>query len=304
MTGTKDISVVLCSHNPRATFFARTLAAIRQQSLPKDRWELIVVDNASREPIHIDPEIGRVVREDRLGLTHARLRGISESAAPLLVFVDDDNVLAEDYLERALGVLNAFPQIGVFGGQCIPEYEELPADWLKPFVGHLAIHEFDNDRWSNQRDYRAFPIGAGLCIKATFARRYAAQVEADVNRLSYDRAGTNLMSGGDTDMVMTCVGAGVGAGRFASMRLVHLIPKGRLTPEYSRRIAYGTGYSLGRLARQYEGTTFIRNTAQLARTVAYVVIGKDRGPGRWVRASYNLGYWQGLRSRGPRVSLA
>ena len=36
---------------------------------------------------------GRVVREERLGLTHARLRGHAEASGKILVFVDDDNLL-------------------------------------------------------------------------------------------------------------------------------------------------------------------------------------------------------------------
>ena len=43
---------------------------------------------------------GRVVREDRLGLTHARTRGIEESSGEVILFVDDDNILREDYLEK------------------------------------------------------------------------------------------------------------------------------------------------------------------------------------------------------------
>jgi hypothetical protein len=37
-------------------------------------------------------------------LTPARLRGIRESRADILVFGDDDNVLATDYLQRTLVV--------------------------------------------------------------------------------------------------------------------------------------------------------------------------------------------------------
>ena len=46
---------------------------------------------------------GRHVREDELGLTPARLRGVAEAVAELLVFVDDDNILDPDYLEQACG---------------------------------------------------------------------------------------------------------------------------------------------------------------------------------------------------------
>ena len=42
--------------------------------------------------------------ENEPGLTAARVRGINESEGELLVFVDDDNLLADDYLERAVEI--------------------------------------------------------------------------------------------------------------------------------------------------------------------------------------------------------
>ena len=80
---------------------------------------------------------GRHVREDELGLTPARLRGIAEAVAELLIFVDDDNVLDPDYLEQALRVGREYPFLGTWGGQCIPEYAVEPAPELKPYLpGH------------------------------------------------------------------------------------------------------------------------------------------------------------------------
>ena len=48
---TSLISVVICTHNPRADFITRALGALREQTFPKDKWELIVVDNASDENV-------------------------------------------------------------------------------------------------------------------------------------------------------------------------------------------------------------------------------------------------------------
>ena len=46
-----ELSVILCTHNPRAAFLAETLAGLRAQTLPPERWELLVVDNASNQPL-------------------------------------------------------------------------------------------------------------------------------------------------------------------------------------------------------------------------------------------------------------
>jgi hypothetical protein len=48
---TPPLSVVLCTWNPRGDIVARVLAALAEQTLPADAWELIVVDNASNPPV-------------------------------------------------------------------------------------------------------------------------------------------------------------------------------------------------------------------------------------------------------------
>ena len=95
-----QLSVIICCHNPRSDYLERVLEALQAQTLSTNNWELLVVDNASENPVSASHNISwhpnaRHVREENLGLTRARLRGIAESKADLLVFVDDDNVLAD-----------------------------------------------------------------------------------------------------------------------------------------------------------------------------------------------------------------
>src|SRR5687768_16787095 len=73
-----DLSVIICSHNPRREYLDRVLGALRGQTLPQSQWEVLVVDSASREPLQ--ERVGlewhpsaRIVREDEPGLTRARL---------------------------------------------------------------------------------------------------------------------------------------------------------------------------------------------------------------------------------------
>src|SRR4051812_49081425 len=100
------VSVIICAHNPRPDYLQRALDALKAQSLPQPQWELLLIDNASKEPLASAYDLSwhsraRHIRENELGLTAARLCGIRESTGELLVFVDDDNVLAPDYLANA-----------------------------------------------------------------------------------------------------------------------------------------------------------------------------------------------------------
>ncbi|HTA29597.1 MAG TPA: glycosyltransferase family 2 protein, partial [Candidatus Cybelea sp.] len=91
-------SVIICTHNPRPACLRRTLDSLRTQTLPFELWEFLLIDNASQPPLMGESDLSwhsqaRHVREEELGLTPARLRGIKESAGELLIFIDDDNVL-------------------------------------------------------------------------------------------------------------------------------------------------------------------------------------------------------------------
>ena len=294
-----EVSVVVCTHNPRPEYLDRTLAALRGQTLPRDRWELVVVDNASAPPVVVADARVRVVREPEPGLTRARIAGIREARAALLVLVDDDNVLASDYLEVALRIAAEHPLVGVFGGQAVPEFEVPPPAWLEPFQAQLAIAQFADDRWSNQHDPRVFPIGAGMCIRRPLAAAWAGEVAGDPVRRGLGRTGTNLISGEDTDMVVTCLRSGAGAGRFAALRLTHLIPRRRLEYGYTRRLAYATGFSAGRLSRHRDGTTRIRVLAQAVRSAAYLVLGTGSWRVRRIKAAADYGFLRGLAGLEP-----
>src|SRR5258708_33700026 len=138
------LSVIICTHSPRLEYLSRTLEALRSQTAPHSHWELLLIDNCSDEALasRIDlswhPE-GRHIREEELGLTPARLRGIAEAKGDLIVFVDDDNVLRHDYLETASRISATHPYLGAFGGSIEAEFEIEPDRRVQSLLGSLAI---------------------------------------------------------------------------------------------------------------------------------------------------------------------
>lgn len=291
-----SVSVVICTRNPREAYFRRVLAALETQTLPQTEWELIIVDNGSSPSIENRafalPTNGRVVIEAQIGLTAARLKGIGEATGELIVFVDDDNELASDYLARAIELASEFPKIGALGGQLIPEFEMMPEPWVMQFAKNLALVDLDRDRWTNQRDFSAFPPGAGMCVRRQVAQSYATHVSADALRRELDRAGDSLASGGDTDLVLQALDAGWGIGQFTRLQLTHLIPCERLTLEYHKRLAEGISRSAGMLSatRSAEKPDFLRH-----RIRGWLSILRARGPVRSIAAATARGWVSGLR---------
>jgi glycosyltransferase involved in cell wall biosynthesis len=239
-------SVVICTHNPRTDYLNRVLAALKDQTLSSEHWELMLIDNASTEPLVNRVDLtwhpnARCIVEQELGLTPARLRGIKDSRANLIVFVDDDNVLAADYLECAVQIAGSFPHIGAFGGSVKGEFEVAPEPWVSPYLHWLAIREIQRDNWSNLINSwnDSTPFGAGLCVRRAVVEDYWHKVLSDGTRRSLDRVGSGTGAAGDTDLAYCSVDLGMGIGTFCRLKLTHLIPKQRLSVDYIARLSAG-----------------------------------------------------------------
>lgn len=236
------ISVIICTHNPREDYLKRTLEALEKQSMPKEQWELLLIDNASAEALCGKWDASwhsqyRIIREEEVGLTYARLRGIKEAKADIVLFVDDDNILDGDYLENAIELCRSHPFLGAVGGRILPEYEVPPPSWFAPHEHILAIRRADAQRWSNVwDDWMSQPCGAGMVVRREVCQRYVELLENDPRRTGLGRSGNSLFSGEDTDLVMTCLDLGLGYGVFPELQLTHLIPPERTTEAYLLRL--------------------------------------------------------------------
>lgn len=254
------LSVILCTHRPRADDLATVLAALHRQTLPFDRWEFLLVDNAS--PVPLSRELaqqahphGRLVREEQLGLTRARLRGMVESGGGLLLFCDDDNLLDENYLAAALAFFADHPEVGVAGGRSLPRFASAPPNWIGNFAGLLALREGTNERclasWRGGPPFypACAPIGAGMVLRREVAETYLAQ--APTGLLTPDRTGSHLGSGGDCEIVLAALAGGWMAAYEPTLKLTHLIPASRLGPRYLARINRASSRSWVRLLRRH-----------------------------------------------------
>ncbi len=243
------LSVIICTLNPRQDYFRRTLVGLRNQTLSHEMWELLIIDNRSDQPVAERFDFGwhpyaKIVREEKLGLTPARLSGILEASGDLFVFVDDDNVLDPDFLEVTLRIAEERPFLGSWSGQCRAEFEAPPPEWTRRYWCNLVIREFAADKWSNlPRLAETMPCGAGLCVRRNVARHYLHLNESGKRAVQFDRTGTSLLSGGDNDMAACACDLGLGVGLVSALKLTHLIPPVRLTEDYLARLAEGISFS-------------------------------------------------------------
>jgi glycosyltransferase involved in cell wall biosynthesis len=253
-----SISVIICTHNPRPEYLRLVLDALKAQTFTRERWELLLIDNASTKPLEQQWDISwhphaRHVREEQMGVIHARLRGIGEAKGELIVFIDDDNVAAPDYLAQALELANTWPTLGVWGGQITGSFEEPPANWMQPILGNLALRNLTKDVWSNSKyAFDAMPWGAGMVARVCVCRYYKEKAHTDPVRLLLGRKGRDLASGEDADLAYTAIDAGFGFGVFRALKLTHLIPKSRLTEDYVVRLVQSMSCSMSLLCALHQ----------------------------------------------------
>jgi hypothetical protein len=303
-----NVSVIICTHNARPDYFARCLGALRAQTLAAEQWELLIVDNRSDRPVQTTVDVSwhpnaHVLCEPTLGLTPARLCGIRESRGDLLVFVDDDNVLALDYLDKTLRIADEHPFLGSWSGQCLPKFDAPPPEWTRRYWGALCIREFQKDVWSNVPLLPdTMPCGAGLCVRRNVGLYYVDLYDRGARSVLLDRVGTSLVSGGDNDLAACACDLNLGIGLFAALKLTHLIPRGRLTEAYLCRLVEGIEYSGIILSAERGVAPPVRGV--VGRLADRLRIWRQRGPHRQIQRAAFRGRaaairWLAAKSAAP-----
>lgn len=99
------LAIIIPHHNDTERLI-RCLDALMPQLA--DEMELVVVDNASTHPL--GPVRARfpglrIVTEPQKGAAHARNRGVAETTAPTLLFIDSDCLPTPDWVAVARGTL-------------------------------------------------------------------------------------------------------------------------------------------------------------------------------------------------------
>lgn len=133
------MSVVICTHN-RAEYLRRALKAICRQSLPPNRYEVVVIDNNSSDStaalVQEIMGVNRNVRyafEARAGVSHARNRGVQEAGGRYIGFTDDDAIADRHWLSNALRCFQEVsPTPRVVGGPIYPLFPEGRPSWFSP----------------------------------------------------------------------------------------------------------------------------------------------------------------------------
>ena len=298
-----SVSVVLCTYNPDPGRMQRSLDALAKQSLPQGEWELVIVDNASAAPVCATgfrvPKNARFIQQPRAGLVHARVAGIQDTKASIIIFCDDDNAFSRDYLARAIEIMTDHPRLGVAVGKSKPDFEVEPDAWMSEFFGCLALYDHGDDIKIAKGTSDGYPAFVGGGCGAVFRREalegFLHQMMGADDVIT-GRRGSELCSGEDNDIVLHLLAAGWEAGYFPQLELIHLIAAQRLTRDYLGRLNEGIARSWVQVLDRHglcpwKPTSPIFVPLQMLR--AYARYGAWKGPAQYVRWRGACGQFRG-----------
>ena len=138
------ISVIIPTYN-RSEFLFNTLKSISEQSLSKDLFEIIIVDNNSSDDTqkiisHYKNQFVyyKSIFEPQPGLHVGRHKGMKEAKFENLVFADDDIEALPSWLES---ISNAFEDknIAMVGGNNLPKFLAPPPRWISNLWNKSSI---------------------------------------------------------------------------------------------------------------------------------------------------------------------
>lgn len=238
-------SVILCTYN-RDKYIYNVLKSIAENKCPEDRYEIVLVNNNSTDQTEAEcnrfaadyPNVRfRYFVERNQGLSYARNRGITEATGDLLVYVDDDALVNDTYLQTYLDFFAQHPEIDAAGGPILPEYETEEPAWMSTFTRQLITGKLYLGDKQREFPSQAFPGGGNAAYrKSVFDKVGLFNVELG-------RKGDSLVGAEEKDIFDKMTTLGMRFFYLPSAILYHLIPPKKLTKEYFEKLTYSIGKS-------------------------------------------------------------
>lgn len=237
------ISIIICTYN-REKYIYQCLCNLAVNSTQRS-WEIILINNNSTDNTYVECE--RFVKafpnvnfyyfiETTPGLSSARNRGMREAHGDWFVFLDDDSMVENNYIDNLADWLEIYPNAGAFGGAIEPFFEEESPTWLSKWsMGFVSAIDFGNKVKLFSKD--KYPIGANMGI----SRKVIEQIGFFNTALG--RTKDLLLGGEEKDIFMRIYQANIPIYYFPNIKVKHCIPARRTTIDFIAKLGYGVGVS-------------------------------------------------------------
>ena len=248
-------SLLVCTYNPIREVFSRVLSSLAALDTTGIEAECIIVDNNSTNNFSSEPYFNeflrsmkysvQVIKESQPGLTFARLKGYTSSKGDTIIFVDDDNYLASDYLLKVKELHEKFPHVYCWGpGTVEVELPHTAEKWVNDFRWIFQQKKMKDNEYGYSRNWNFFsPPGTGLVVKRSVMDKYSELCRAGVFNAS-DRSGASLESGGDSQIIHASTMMEKCSGLAPALKVIHIIDKRKSNLHYMKRLLFNVNSSI------------------------------------------------------------
>lgn len=240
------LTVIICTYN-REKYIRPLLESLAANTLSKEKYEIILVDNNCQDHTHdvcmkfvaSHPDIAfRYVVETEQGLSAARNKGIKEAKGDLIVYVDDDALVDDHYLQDYFDWFDSHPETMAAGGPIYPLYEEgEEPKWMSPYTKALLTAWMDYGNKVREYPSGRYPGGGN----SAYRRTVFGQVGLFNTNLG--RKGGNLMGSEEKDIFDKMHSLDMQVLYLPWPVLHHSIPKKKLERPYFNRLTLQMGTS-------------------------------------------------------------
>ncbi|NEJ74831.1 glycosyltransferase [Rhizobium phaseoli] len=239
------ISVIFSSFNGASRRLQQMLDSMLGQNLPFEQWELIAVNNNSKDETHklLDQYEKKlpmlVVDHPRPGKSGAMNAALAVARGTLIVFTDDDIEADANWLSAITACAEANPDFGIFGGRILPNWEHYPQgdpllEWI-PMGSTFAIADQEScgpcdptKIWGPNTTVRRDLLGSDVRFRE------------DIGPLP----GGLFAMGEDTEIVSRLSRSGVKTYRCAEAVVHHWIPASSVTEAWVQKRGERLGYGM------------------------------------------------------------
>ncbi|NEQ49715.1 MAG: glycosyltransferase family 2 protein [Leptolyngbya sp. SIO3F4] len=240
---TPIISAVICTYN-RADRLLLALDGLQAQTLPREQFEVVVIDNASTDNTktvceEYQQRLPHIVYhyEPVQGLSIARNTGLRVAKGAYIAYLDDDAIPCANWLEDIVSAFRTIePQPAVIGGVIYPIWEKEPPMWMHHYVqGYFTIlNHGPKADWFPENEY---PYGANMIYRRDVLLKHNGFSE------ELGRDGKSLLSDEERLLNLTIEADGGKFYYLPSASVQHWIPKERISRSWLLKRCYWQGRS-------------------------------------------------------------
>lgn len=239
------VSIIIPTFN-RVLFLTDALTSIIENDIAPETYELIIVDNNSQDStpaavaefIENNPkhDISHVVEMNQ-GASHARNRGIEEANAPLLLFIDDDEIADRKLIQQWISFFSLYPDAIGGGGQIVVKFEDPRPSWMSHFLMPL-LGEHKISKRIKKYGPSQFPFAGNMAYRKSVFDQFG-DLKTDLGR-----KGKELLAGEEKEFYSRLRKHTDEIYHVPAAKVFHRVDQPRMTPEFIENQALGLGQTI------------------------------------------------------------